>query len=512
MSSKNSANCEFLMNGLLDAVPELLFIADRDRNVIASNWHEHDFITKQQRQSKHKCYELFMQSDSPCKPCLSKEVFRSAKSIKKTGKTPADGRDREINAHPIRNDQGEVEMVAVHVRDITEKLRSDKHQRSLENRIQQAEKLESLGSLAGGIGHDFNNLLVSLIGNLSMAKEALENGDLDELRILLTEIDDAARHTTGLTRQLLTFTRGGLPVPSSVPLRDLMSRAVGFSLRGSNVEYCIEMADDLHAVNVDESQMYQVFSNLAINARQAMPNGGTLRIKAEETHLDDASMIPVDAGSYIRVIVSDEGCGIDESIRNRIFDPFFSTKQVGRGIGLASSHSIMRRHGGHIEIDPTPGLGASFVLHLPAVEKGKTPAQKTRPKVQFNTLGPVLIMDDEESVLTVAGRMLKYLGVSASFARTGEIAVELFSNAHREGKPFSAVILDLTVRGGMGGLQAVQEILKIEPNAIVFASSGYAENAVMAHSEEYGFCGSIPKPYTVTTLRHKLEKALFDSV
>ncbi len=377
-----------------------------------------------------------------------------------------------------------------------------------ESELQKMQKLQSVGTLAGGIAHDFNNVLMGLFGNISLAKGGL--GAKHPSFRLLDEAEKSMARAVRLTKQLLTFAKGGAPITEDVSLETLVDEVVRFDLSGSNVRYQVCQVDGLWQVDVDKGQIQQVVSNLTINARQAMPNGGNLFFSLENVDFQGEVLPGLRQGKYVRMTVRDEGVGIDQKNIDRIFDPYFTTKQNGSGLGLAVTYSIISQHGGHIGVVSEPGRGTTFTLYLPAsvsprrAETGESRRAGSPPERPVR----VLVMDDEEMILSVTARMLEPDGFVVAAARSGREAVEMYLQARASGTPFEAVIMDLTIPGGMGGCEAVKAILAGDPHARVIVSSGYAEDPVMANHAEYGFSGVLEKPYTRNRLLDVLAQVL----
>ena len=361
----------------------------------------------------------------------------------------------------------------------------------VEAEMLKVEKLESLGILAGGIAHDFNNILTAILGNIALARMRLKPGSFEHDR--LNDAEKASNHARDLTMQLLTFSKGGEPVTKTVAIDQVIRDAVGFALRGARVRSSLHFDVGLWPVEADAGQMSQVFQNLVLNACQAMPEGGVITIEACNAREEMLNVLPA-RGRYVHVTVRDEGTGIPEEYLAKIFDPFFTTKQTGSGLGLAVTYSIIRNHGGQITVSSRIGQGTTFTVLLPASESPAAEIQAASA-VSFRGKGSILIMDDEEMVRNVAGGMVREFGFEVVFARDGLEAVRLYKDAADAGKPFVAVIMDLTIPGGMGGKEAVQELLHIDPHVRAIASSGYSNDPVMANHREYGFSAVIAKPY-----------------
>ena len=411
-----------------------------------------------------------------------------------------DGTERIIadSGAPIKGAGGSVIGVVLVFRDETEKRR-------LVEESHKTAKLESLGVLAGGIAHDFNNLLGVTIGNISIAMLDLEpDGEVHEL---LVESEKGCLRARDLTYQLLTFAKGGTPVKENVALADLIRSSADFVLRGSNVSLQAYIEDDLPSANVDAGQIHRVMHNLMINAIDAMPDGGVVSVHADHVHLRKEDAIPLPEGEFIRISVRDEGIGIPKEHINRIFDPYFSTKKKGSGLGLTSAFSIVRNHDGHITVDSGQGRGTTFHLYLP-VCSSNVPKQRAAEDSLIRGRGTILLMDDEEAIRDMAGEMLRRIGYEVVLAGDGSMALDRLREARASGKPFDAVILDLTVPGGMGGRETIQKMLEADPGVKAIVSSGYADNAVMSEYTRYGFQGVMSKPYDIKKMSTILHQVL----
>ncbi len=411
-----------------------------------------------------------------------------------------DGREIVIedSAAPIRDKNSRIIGVVLVFRDTTEKRR-------MEEEMLKAEKLQSVGVLAGGLAHDFNNLLTAVLGNISMAKMYVDNRSKAFVR--LTEAESASRRATDLTYQLLTFSRGGAPIKKTALISDIIREAVNFSLSGTNVASRFSAVEPVWAVDVDAGQMSQVFNNLIINAVQAMPNGGTVFISVENIVLPDGAVATLPAGQYVRITVQDTGPGIPEENLSRIFDPYFTTKQHGSGLGLTSVYSIVKRHDGHVSVESMTGQGTAFRIYLPASGNRESGASPGETGV-VGGHGRILVMDDEQIVRDVSSDMLQSLGYDVECAKTGAEAVERYSRALEEEQPFQAVIMDLTVPGGMGGRDAIKKLLAIDPDVKAIVSSGYSNDPIMADFKKYGFKGVIIKPYNIDSFSKILHDVL----
>ena len=367
----------------------------------------------------------------------------------------------------------------------------------MEQELLKAQKLESLGVLAGGIAHDFNNLLTSILGNVSMAQ--LDFDGSHPAREELARAERATLRAQDLTQQLLTFSKGGAPVKKTTSIAELVRESAGFALHGGKVKCDFQLPGDLWLVDIDAGQMSQVIHNLAINADHAMPAGGVLAVRGENVVLPGTAALSLPAGRYVKISIRDTGMGIPGEYLARIFDPYFTTKQRGSGLGLATSYAIIRKHGGSIAVESVMGKGTAFDLYLPASDATERPAG--RDDVRLRTAsGRVLIVDDEEDVRETAGNALRRLGYSVAFAEEGSRAIEMYREAREAGAPFDVVIMDLTIPGGMGGRETLPRLREIDPCVRAIVSSGYSNDPVMAEYENHGFAGMVAKPYRIKDL------------
>lgn len=400
---------------------------------------------------------------------------------------------------PIKDRDSKTIGIVLVFRDNSEKQRT-------QEAMQKAEQLESLGVLAGGIAHDFNNLLSGLFGYLDLARMSVKGND--EVSRYMEKAFSVFGRAKDLTNQLLTFSKGGAPAKKTLALAPIIRDAVHFALSGSAVKSNFEIAADLWHCDVDENQMSQVLDNIVINARDAMPMGGTITVSAENV-TGGSPLPPVLApGNYVRISVADQGTGISPDHLPRIFDPFFTTKQKGSGLGLATSYSIVKRHGGAIEAESELGKGSTFIIFLPASGKTRAVEQTAGAGAAHKGSGRALVMDDEDFIRDVAAAMLKDMGYSAETAIHGNEAIDMFNKAEREGAPYDLAILDLTIPGGMGGKQARDELRKITPSVKIIASSGYSDDPVMSHPQEYGFDASVRKPYNRAEFARAVESVM----
>ncbi|NPA94385.1 MAG: PAS domain S-box protein [Thermodesulfobacteria bacterium] len=375
--------------------------------------------------------------------------------------------------------------------------------------LSKIEKLESLGVIAGGIAHDFNNLLTAILGNLSLAK--MEANPSSNLYKRLEASEKATLRAQNLTQQLLTFAKGGSPVKRPSSLKHIILETAEFALKGSNVACKFDFDKDLWLVEVDPGQISQVLHNLILNADQAMSEGGIIKIEAKNVRIEKNGQGVVPPGDYVKITIRDEGHGIPKELLSKIFDPYFTTKEHGSGLGLAVCFSIIRKHGGFITVESSPGKGSCFHIYLPALPS----SDSGRDEEHFTSLNPsgnktILVMDDDPSILQLLTESLKYLGHNTEVARDGKEALEKYKKALESGRPFDAVIMDLTIPGGMGGKETLEKLLQIDPKARVIVSSGYSKDDTITNFRSYGFRASLPKPYKLETLNSVLLSVFSD--
>ena len=368
------------------------------------------------------------------------------------------------------------------------------------------QKLESLGVLAGGIAHDFNNLLTGIMGNLSLIRKVLPDESKAQER--LRSCEKAVREATGLTGQLLTFSRGGEPAKKLIDLRQVVQEAAAFVLRGSNIAAKLQIDEGLWPIEADEGQIGQVLSNLLINADQAMPRGGMVRVALDNCTLAENDAAPLQPGPYVRISVADQGCGISPEDSSRIFDPYFTTKPTGTGLGLTSVYSIVKRHGGEVIASSKVGEGTIFKVYLPASPESRVEGEAAETPSPHSGEGYIIVMDDEENIREIAGEMLAYFGYRFSLCACGEEVVALYKSELERGVRPDAVIMDLTVPGKMGGLEAASNILGLDPSARIIVSSGYSHDAVMSDDKKYGFSDALNKPFSMEEMCAVLKKII----
>jgi len=425
------------------------------------------------------------------------QIIALAESTKLISK---DGTERIISdsGAPILDKKSQIIGIVLVFRDVTDENR-------LREEALKAKKLESVGVLAGGIAHDFNNILAAIMGNIDLA--SFRVGAKHESYPLLQMAKKASIRAKGLTQQLLTFAKGGDPVLETASLKEVIRDSANFILSGSNVSCSFNFAEGLWWASIDKGQISQVIQNIVINADQAMPAGGSIKIKCENVDLDGLKAIPLPKGKHVKISIADNGCGIHRESLTRIFDPYFSTKEIGQGLGLAVVRSIIEKHRGLITADSEVDKGTTFTMYLPATEAYQEyPPDMLEGTTSGKGKGVVLIMDDEEMVRNVVSQMLERLGFQTLQAVHGTAAIELYQKAMDTEQPVDLVIMDLTIPGGMGGKEAIRELLALDANARVIVSSGYANDPIMANCRDYGFIAAIQKPFQMSELTWVVEQ------
>lgn len=409
-----------------------------------------------------------------------------------------DGQYKWVEASGKRMPDGQTgdKTITMVVRDATERKLYESKQIVMS-------KLESTGILAGGIAHDFNNLLAAILGNIELALEQVpaEGEAADHLAIA----EKAAWEAQGLTQQLITFAKGGAPVRKRITLPRLIEENTRFTLRGSPVGCSFSIASDLRPVEADEGQIGQCVRNIVLNAREAMPEGGMLTVAAENVTLSSPAKVSLPDGDYVRISMTDQGEGIPEEVILKVFDPYFSTKQrgdtKGMGLGLTICHSILEKHKGAITVETKANAGTTVHIYLPVSQN--TPEDREQPLEGKSSRGAgrILIMDDEDMLKNLAGKVLRLAGYEVTLASEGDGAVDLFREAADMGRPFDLVLLDLTIPGGMGGEETLKKMRQLDPGIKAVVMSGYADHPVLIDHELYGFQGALVKPFRLPEMR-----------
>jgi len=409
----------------------------------------------------------------------------------------------ETSGEPIVDSAGELLGYRGIARNITER-------KNFEQELLRVKNLESLGTLAGGIAHDFNNLLTAVFGNIELARLGMDPESQNYQ--LLGNADEAIWHAKKLTGQLLTFSKGDSLSKEPMAIQELITETCHFVMSGSAVKCDCRLPDDLWPVDIDRGQIWRVLQNLLLNAAEAMPDGGTVTLTAENCLIDELTPLPLQQGKYVKIMVIDQGVGIPTEHLPKVFDPYYSTKQrdfkKGIGLGLTICHSIIDKHNGHISLSSAPGHGTTVTFYLPASSQAEVIAigKKTGGKVSHPEKKRILLMEDEDTVIQVTSGMLDYLGYEFEIARQGKEAVEIYCRARESGKPFDLVILDLTIRGGIGGKETISKLLEIDPAVTALVASGYADDPIIANYRDHGFKGALTKPFRLAALKEAIEK------
>ena len=391
------------------------------------------------------------------------------------------------------------------VRDISDRL-------TARESLEKAGKLDAIAALSGGIAHDYNNLLTAIIGNITLAQTHLKSKD--KAFRLLGHALVASKIAKNLTQKLITFSKGGSPNKEITTVDRRVKSATDFTLSGSNIKCHYHFSPDIRLIDGDQSQIGQAIHNVVMNARESMQEGGTINVTASNVKLTDEVSTLVE-GDYVKISISDQGSGIPEKEFDKIFDPYYSTKEMGNtkgtGLGLSICRSIIRKHGGEVTVASQMGVGTTMHLYLPAADLEsleQTVGDKTGETARIFGEGKILVMDDEQMIRELAGEILWHLGYAVEFARDGHEAVALYKTSLKTARPFDAVILDLTVRGGMGGKEAIQKLIEIDPDVKGIVSSGYSDDPGMTDYKQHGFSGVVAKPYTIEELGEKLSQVL----
>jgi len=493
--------------GLLEEMEEIYFEIDLQGNITCFNPFLYRFLKYSEEELKGAKLRTLMDSDA------AERIEKILQNVHITGVQAKciefeliqkDGTKCwfETSAAPIKDSSG----VIVGFRGIGRDISSRKN---IETEIIRSLKVESVGILAGGIAHDFNNLLSVMLGYISIARTMI-NPD-EEAALMLKKAEKAGFQATELTKRLITFSRGDAPWRKLTFLAPLLKRAADFSLVGKEVRFSYVIPEDLWPVNIDDGQIWQVIRNLVMNAGEAMPTGGIITVTAENVNIDEFSNLPLQEGFYVRWSVADQGTGIPTEHLPRIFDPYFTTKGMGpkqgMGLGLAICFSIVRKHEGFITVDSKPGEGTTFYVYLPALPvKSEEDIEITDDRLIRKHR--ILVMDDEEDIRDIFSKLLTHLGYDTELTDDGSAAITLFRDARESGHPFSTVILDLTVKNGLGGKLTLKKLLQIEPDLKAIITTSYADDPIVARFRYHGFAAALIKPFTIKELQISLDAVL----
>ena len=494
------------LEAILEAAPDAIVTLDRNHRIIDWNRGAEKLFGYTEEEVKGMNIDDLITSDTVESEArgFTKDILRGV-SIHpvETVRYSRDGNPVNVllSGSPIIMDDEVAGVIAVYT-DMTERKR-------LEEELSKRERIESLGTLAGGIAHDFNNLLSGIFGNISLiSKHIPEDSAAEEY---LISIRKTMKQAVGLTHQLLTFAKGSEPVVEPMEITGMLTDTVKFNLAGSSVKPVFQIPDDLWMISADSRQIGEVISNLVINAKESMENGGELRVTASN-YLNAGSGLPtLDSGNYIKLVFTDQGEGIPEEILDRVFEPFYSSKPKGSGLGLAVVHSIVSKHLGYVEIDSVEGSGTSVTIYLPAVtesNKDETGDEAHDGKMNGSRKLSVLVMDDEDYILEMLDNMFSAMGHNVALASKGSQALEMYRRSMDSGNKYDVVILDLTIPGGMGGRETSEKLLEMDRDAVLIVSSGYSTAPVMADYRSHGFSGVLAKPYTMDELERVISRTV----
>ena len=493
----------------MDASDDIIYLLDTERHLIRANkaFYTNIDTTPERAVGSHIAELIHIdKSQALCPVCKAQnEQLDTIVIMEKDHICNIFGRPIESTVRIIRNKQGQPISILTMIHDLSRDRKIQEDKTRLEMQLSQSQKMEAVGQLAGGIAHDFNNLLQSIFGYISMAKLHISNPR--ESLSVLSQAEKALDMAVNLTKQLLTFSKGGKPATKPISLMPIIENAAKFALSGSRASCQFDIEPGLWQVDADEGQLGQVIQNIVLNADQAMSEGGNIVITAKNLPEMDKEHPQLPKSKYVEISVKDSGIGIPEKYLQKIFNPYFTTKEKGSGLGLATSYSIIRNHGGLINVTSEPGRGTTFFIYLPATEEGQE-IKETPTASAVVRQGKILVMDDEEMILNVAELQLKTLGFEVDLAKHGKAVIEKYQAAMDSGKPFDIVILDLTIRGGMGGKETLEQLRIIHPGVKAIVSSGYSSDNIVAEYEKYGFKARLNKPYKLEILRETLNALL----
>jgi PAS domain S-box-containing protein len=495
----------------LRSIGDGVITTDRDGKIFMLNKVAEDLTGFQQEEASGKkldqIFRIFNGNthepiENPVKEILNTEsiisIPRSTILISK------DGSEYIIDdsGAPLRDKESNVIGVVIVFRDVTK-------QRKMEKEMIKNQRIESIGMLAGGIAHDFNNILTSILGNISMLKLSIEKNKSEYSYV--SDAEAAANSARDLTQQLLTFSKGGTPIKELTSIENVIRESARFSLHGSGIAAKYDFSSDLWPINVDKGQIGQVIQNLVLNATQAMKSKGTINIivRNETIKSESVNKQLLKPGRYVKVSVIDTGCGIPAEILPKIFDLYFTTRPTGSGLGLSICHSIIKKHGGIVTVDSEVNKGSKFNVFLPA-DPDALILDKSKSEYLKKGSGRILILEDERDVIKIMRNMLEILDFEVKFTEDGTETIKEYKKSMESGESYDAVILDLTIPGGMGGKETIKKLLAIDPDVCAIISSGYATGTIMSNYAQFGFQGMLVKPYTITEMGKTLNKILIE--
>jgi signal transduction histidine kinase/ActR/RegA family two-component response regulator len=406
----------------------------------------------------------------------------------------------EVSLSPLETEQGM--LISSGIRDITERV-------ALEERLRQSQKMEAVGRLAGGVAHDFNNLLTVILGYSQILADGLPAGRLADST---SQIKSAADRAAGITRQLLAFSRKTVLSPRIIDLNDIMLNLDSLLRRliGEDIEVLTVPARDLGSVKADPGQIEQVIMNLALNSRDAMPQGGKLTLETANVQLDEkyaGEHQPISAGNYVMLAVSDTGLGMSPEVQARVFEPFFTTKEVGKGTGLGLSmvYGIVKQSGGYIWVYSEPGSGTTFKIYLPRVDQpAESAGADKRPSSVQRGTETILLVEDDPQLRQLSSSVLAHCGYKVLTASSPEEGLEVCRANHQE---IRLLVTDV-VMPRMNGRQLAEQVLKISPQTRVLYISGYTNNAIVHYGVLDPGLWFLPKPFTLSALIAKVREVL----
>jgi signal transduction histidine kinase/ActR/RegA family two-component response regulator len=504
---------KLLLQNTLNAIQDLVTVHDRNLRVVLSNWQGRDHITQEVRRSFPHCYACYMRRDKPCEPCPTMEVFRTGGAVRMDITNPFTHRITEVSAYPVINPSGDFDLVAEHVRDVTERKQAEEEQKRLEDRLQRAEKMEALGTLAGGVAHDLNNVLGVVVGYSEMLLD--DFGDPSSVKSDATEILKAGQRAAGIVQDLLTLTRRGVQSRKVLNLNRIImdcQKTPEFAnvlSYHSNIEIKMDLEPDLLNLSGSSVHLGKSFMNLISNAAEAMPNGGTLTVKSSNIYLDKpiSGYDEVREGDYVVLSISDTGEGIPASDLKRIFEPFYTKKVMGRsgtGLGLAVVWGTVKDHHGYVNVESEEGEGTTFTLYFPVSREEIAAEQVSVPVAEYVGNGEsILVVDDVKEQREIAAKMLTKLKYMVTTVSGGAEAVEyLKQNA------VALVVLDMIMDPGMDGLDTYRKILEIHPHQRAIIVSGFSETERVIRVQELGAGAYVKKPYVLKKLGLAVRKEL----
>lgn len=488
----------------IDAINDMIFLVDTNLLITLCNKSLIDFLEK----FGVDRYSIIGENIFNIFYFFGEDEDKEYKEVFSTGKIKVKEKEVKIKDEIITLEIRKIPVIEIDkINKIVTIIRDITLEKKHEEQLLRTSRLESLGVLAGGIAHDFNNMLTGIIGNINLAKNLIDAKS--PIKNLLSDSEKAALRARELTYQLLTFSKGGQPIKKPGSIVELVQEASEFILRGSSIQVSFNIKGNIYFVEFDHGQMASVFHNIILNAREVLSDkkNGRIEITVENFDSYEGNIFNIPPGKYVKISISDNGPGIKKEYLGKIFDPYFTTKEKGHGLGLAISFSIIKKHGGFIDVSSIEGVGSTFYIYLPATEI--LPDTSFKEEVDTTSINcDILMMDDDETVRKISKKLLVYLGCNVTFAKNGEEAIEKYKKSIESNKPFDVVILDLTVKGGMGGKETIEKLYEIDKNIKAIVCSGYSNDPVLGEYKKYGFKGVIKKPFDMEDLRREILKVM----